>query len=176
MKSRQCAITQQDMSSLMLARFFVVFFINQSLFSISFSQYYNVRHRFFFGNFYENTTYKFLLTLYTRSNNNFANLKTVYHRSNNYVEQTGRTIDFRLKEHKRATNNRQYYLSAVADHAFNNPTSSTSTLFKFSTRPIHIFHDSSKSIEITKRPTTSTVKTWKRLIKDSRHRSRTQTH
>ena len=38
-----------------------------------------------------------------------------------YVGQTGRTIECRIKEHERHTRNGHHNLSAIAEHAFNNP-------------------------------------------------------
>ena len=38
-----------------------------------------------------------------------------------YVGQTGRTIECRIKEHERNTINRRRNLSAIAEHAYNNP-------------------------------------------------------
>ena len=38
-----------------------------------------------------------------------------------YVGQTGRTIECRIKEHKRHTANGQHNLSAIAEHAYANP-------------------------------------------------------
>ena len=35
--------------------------------------------------------------------------------------QTGRTIECRIKEHERHTRNGHHNLSAIAEHAFNNP-------------------------------------------------------